>query len=446
MTSADKVPPGEGKEIPLTTFSTVTAGKGTNNAAGAGGVGTTWADYLLRSMPFLLAIVVLFNPIPRSTTITEAAYYLSLVFTGILVIFAKRKMDLGSPLTIPILAYFSWAVLGLCWTLDVTNTSHHVVAHLLKVVVFYFIWVNFVRGKVAIERLGGALVLAAIALTILLLYHHFALAGLSVLDKLVSPFPETPTNWVGFTLVAGVAMVFPFFRKGTGWLRGGGILALALLFLLTYITQSRATGMAILLTLVVMMLAFNKKKLLVVLLVGMVIFGLGPIRQKFASQGLDAGNYRLATAYASWLVMLDYPLGVGYGNEIYANHLDLKSYHRRVPEKFQCSLILTDPHSLLLSIGVRLGFVGVFLFLAVLTVFLAMCRQLIRQKRDLFGHDWGAAAMAGLLGFLVIALFEPSTSHYVDVVLFSILGIGTSAWNATFVDQDIVSPSVGDRL
>jgi len=128
-------------------------------------------------------------------------------------------------------------------------------------------------------------------------------------------------------------------------------------------------------------------------------------------------------------IMKDYPLGVGFGNEIYGKHLDLVKYNRIVRQKFGSKkVIFADPHSILFSVGVRLGYIGLLLFVFVLLKFSHLCFKIFLHGRGSFCQSWALAVFAGFVGFMVIALCEPATSHIPDTVFYTLLALGICVW------------------
>lgn len=377
----------------------------------------------------LLVVFVFFNAIPGTTTIKEGCFYLAfLIFTGVVLLF-RDKIDLKSPVTVTLFVYSLWAAASVFWTLDRENTVHHLVWHLLKGLVLCGLIVHFVKTKKEITLVGLAVVLSSLVISFLLLYKHFVISGAGFDNKLGTYFPELAVNWIAYTVVFSMVIVLGFCQKESGW----ACIFLALPFLsifclVLYLTQSRATVLAMFSAVMLMSLVTSRKIVFLLTAVILAIIFLGPVEKRFGVSDVFSG-VRTAVNYTSYEIMKDYPYGVGYGAEIYGTRLDLKKYNARVPAKFKKhNRILKDPHSLLFGVGVRLGFVGVVLFAGVVLSFLGMCMRMIRQQRDPFVRKWGGSVLAGFVGFMVVAVVEPASSHYVDNVFFIILAMGISLY------------------
>jgi len=203
--------------------------------------------------------------------------------------------------------------------------------------------------------------------------------------------------------------------------------------LVIYLTQSRAAVLSMFVAVLLMSVVTNKKIVLLLVAVAISIICYGPVGKRFEVDKLLSG-VRTSVNYTSFEIMKDYPFGVGYGAEIYGKRLNLKKYNALVPAKYKKhNKILSDPHSLLFSIGVRLGFVGVILFFGVVLSFLVICLQMIRSREDIFVRRWGMCVLASFVGFLAVAFVEPAGSHYVDNVFFTILATGTSVWRLQYL-------------
>ena len=83
------------------------------------------------SIPLFMGIYLFANPLPLSA-VSEFCFYLSLLILIILIAFKKTVFTLRSPLTLPFILFFLWAVFGLFFTLDFKNTLHDLRGHLLE--------------------------------------------------------------------------------------------------------------------------------------------------------------------------------------------------------------------------------------------------------------------------------------------------------------------------
>jgi O-antigen ligase len=157
---------------------------------------------------------------------------------------------------------------------------------------------------------------------------------------------------------------------------------------------------------------------------------MSPIKNKVTMEQL-MHNYRIKMVVTTLEVVKDYPMiGIGFGNETYGEKIDLHMYNNRAPKKYQQSdhLIIKAPHNMLLNILVRTGIVGLVLFLSILSVFAGMCWRCARNGADDFVRKWGLCIGSALLAFLVIGMFEQMFHHVAEMLLYTILAMGTIVW------------------
>ena len=131
-------------------------------------------------------------------------------------------------------------------------------------------------------------------------------------------------------------------------------------------------------------------------------------------------------------IVKDYPvIGIGFGNETYGKKVDLEMYNNRVPKKYRQNhnSIIAAPHNMFLNILVRTGFGGLALFLFILFVFVRMCWRCVSYGEDDFVKTWTLCIVSAFLAFLIIGMFEQMFHHVTEVVLYTILSMGTILWN-----------------
>jgi len=104
----------------LKTFSSITHANG--------GKSEIFFSVLNFAIPVLMGTYIFLNPIPLSA-VNEFCFYLSLAALIILISFKKTVFTLRSPLTLPFILFFLWAVFGLFFTLDFKNTLHDLRNH-----------------------------------------------------------------------------------------------------------------------------------------------------------------------------------------------------------------------------------------------------------------------------------------------------------------------------
>ncbi|MCK4823536.1 O-antigen ligase family protein, partial [bacterium] len=201
---------------------------------------------------------------------------------------------------------------------------------------------------------------------------------------------------------------------------------------LVFLVQSKGAYIALVLSLIVLLWR-NKKILVSVLAILVIVTAISPIKGRLSglttTEGIF-GNYRFKMMLTTLEIVKDYPMtGIGFGNETYGKKVDLKMYNNRVQKKYrQGGQPVGAPHNILLNILVRVGIVGLALFITILFVFVRMCWRCIRHGEDDFVKKWGLCIGSAFLAFLVIGMFEQIFHHITEVVLYTILSMGTILW------------------
>lgn len=240
---------------------------------------------------------------------------------------------------------------------------------------------------------------------------------------------EVSGNSLCVLVIFSILLSLNFFMKSSP--RGRIILILCMIpqLALTFLIQSKGGLIALLLS-VMLMLWKNRKILLAVLILLVVITAMSPIKNRF-SVNQFIQNHRIRMMFTTLEIVKDYPItGIGFGNETYGKKMDLEMYNNRVPEKYRqrSDLIILAPHNMLLNILVRLGVIGLALFLFIIAMFVGMCWQYIRYGTDDFVKNWGLCILSAFLAFFVIGMADQMFHHFTEVVFYTILSMGTILW------------------
>ena len=274
------------------------------------------------------------------------------------------------------------------------------------------------------------------------------------------------------TLLGAILSTHHLTEKGQSWWYCA-LLVFCLLALLgvTVLTKSRSNFVALGIVAVILLLKY-KKVLLAFALVFVLFVFLSPIKDRFIlsenSDISDKGSllHRISIAYISFEIIKDYPVvGTGFGIKTFQNRkaIDPKAYNARLPKKLrldewgprvvnlkthkerglenstkngrspeEIDIVLhlfKRPHNMFLNIGVRMGLVGLALFLYLLFVAGKMCWETMRHGRNPFLRGWGQCVMAAFAMFLVKGSLDPIFTHLTEVVLFTIFAMITIVWN-----------------
>ncbi len=399
------------------------------------------AKLLNQSIPILMGIFIFFNPFPHTTTIKEICFYLSVFIVLVLVFLKKTEFSFKTPLSLPFGLFAFWAFLSIFFALDKENSVHDFYSHLLKYIILYYILINFFSSKKCLVGLSWIIIISATIFSIGGLFYYYFILDNSLSIRFASDlFTEIPTNLIGVITVFAIILSLHHFLTET-YLYCKVILLICLfpLFAATFLTQARGTLIALPLAVI---LLFTKNKKALIALFGAILFvvAITPIKSRFTLDGIHVGifhNIRININYITLEIIKDYPIiGIGFGMQTYRNSIDWDAYNERIPEKYRFTksdkylhrTTINDPHNMLFSVAVRVGLVGLGLFLYIIFMFSEMCWKSISYGKDDFIKSWGRCIASAFVVFFVIGIFEPVFSHTQEVVLYTIFSMITILW------------------
>ena len=392
--------------------------------------------FLNKCVAVLIGIFIFFNPFPHTTSIKEICFYGSVIIVLILIHFKKVDFSFKSPLTLPFVLFAAWAFIGLFFALDKGNSIHDFRAHLLKYLVFYYILINSFNSRKQLVGLSWIIIVSATIFSIGEIYYFYFMLGNSFSAKLVTGLPEIPVNWVGFiTIPAAIFSLHHIITTSNLYVKIISFISLFPLCILSVLTQARSVTLALFLSVII--LCFKNKKILIACLgIILIVIAMTPLKNRFIHVDPITG-LRLDINYTTFEIIKDFPIiGIGFGMETYKNgkYINLEEYNKRVPEKYRQSSIHNDPHSMLFSIAVRTGLVGLALFLYILFMSFKMCWNCIRHGKDDFIKRWGRCVASVFVVVIVIGIFEPFFSHVPEVVFYTSFAMMTILWR---INQEV---------
>lgn len=389
------------------------------------------------SVPILMGIFIFFNPFPHTTSIKEVCFYGSVIIAIILICFKKIDFSFKSPLTLPFALFVTWAFIGLFFALDKGNSIHDFRAHLLKYLVLYYILINSFNSRKLLVGLSWIIIVSATIFSIGEIYYFYFMLGNSFSAKLVTGLPEIPVNWVGFiTVTAAIFSINHIITGNNLYVKIISFMCIFPLYILTVLTQARGAVLALFLAIII--LCFKNKKILIACLgIILIVIAMTPLKNRFIHVN-PITSLRLDINYMTFEIIKDFPIiGIGFGMETYKNgkHINLEEYNKKVPEKYRQSSIHNDPHSMLPSIAVRTGVVGLALFVYILFMSFKMCWNCIRHGKDDFIKRWGRCVASVFVVVIVIGNFEPFFSHVPEVVFYTTFAMMTILWGLDKADS-----------
>ena len=380
----------------------------------------------------LIGIFIFFNPFPHTTAIKEIAFYVSVAIVLVLVVFKKTEFTLRTPLALPLGLFVLWAFLSIFWALDVNNTIHDFYSHLIKYIIIYYILINFFCSKKHLFILSWIIVTSATIFSLWAIYYFYFELGNSFSARLgLIGFTETHNHIIGMIAVFSTILDINLMRSEI-ILRYRLILLLCLFPLLAVIILIQTLVTIIAMAAAIVALASNKKSRFFLLLMTILFIVLLMLNKNriFTNEKLQSLHHRIEIGYYTIEIIKDYPVkGIGFGMESYWKAIDFNKYYQRIPDKYRIFKSLAmDPHDMVLDIAVRLGLIGVVLFLYIIFIAFRMCYKVIKNSREDFFIRWRNCILSIFIAFIVIGLFQPVFSHMQEVMVCTVISMTTILW------------------
>lgn len=391
-------------------------------------------NLLHHSVPVLLGIFVFLNPFPHVTTITEVIYYLAFFAVVVIAVRREKLFLLWTPLSVPILLFVMWSFITVIFALDKAESLHDFYAHLLKYIVLYYMLINFFNSKEKFLYLPWLILVSVTIFSAVSLGYFYVWQGHDIFVRFGTGFTDSSINVMGYATVFAVLIAGQFLRaRFSLWVN----FLLAIAFLVnggaSVLTQSRGSIIALVISCIILVARYKKSLVAILLLISFFV-ALAPVKSIFDLKNISNGT-RVALASYSIEVLKDYPfLGTGFAEETAFKSggiFDREKYISRIhPDmrKYLNDYNSMLPHNMFFNFGVRVGVPGVLLIFIVFIFFVKMCLILIRTGADEFIRGWGRCCLAAFAMFFVKGLVEPITTHFVEVIYFTIFSMGTILW------------------
>ena len=391
-------------------------------------------EVLNQSVPVLIGIFIFFNPFPHTTAIKEICFYLAVLIVLILVVFRRSTFIFKTPLTLPLIFFLLWATLSIFWSLNMENSIHDVRAHLLNHIILYFLLINSFSSRKGLATLAWIVVISAAIFSVAGMFYFYIILDNPIGSRFghlstrgpTNVFPELGVNFIGtITVFSMLICLHYFFQERHLYRRTAIVACLIPLFIATFLTQSNGTFTALMLAITIKLSLKAKKIVPFILLAVAGIVVMTPLKDYIKISSLES---RSKINYVTYEVIKDYPIaGIGFGMQTFIENIDKKSYINSIPKKKRPTEIYT-PHNWLLSIAVRLGIIGLILFLYIIVVFGKMCWETIRNPKDDDIKDWGYCTVIAFVAYFTIGIVEPvflfkasATIFYVILAMITIL-------------------------
>ena len=384
-----------------------------------------------RILTFLLAVFIFLNTIPHTTSIKEFCFYPSLCVFVILIVRRNISLVWRSPLVMPLALLTIWSFLSIFFALNPLESLSDFFSHWLKYIGLYLLLTHLFADFKGLSLLAwlaaasGALYsIAAMVIWYFIMDHP--------LDSRMGDFKSMGLTIAGFlmlqTLFFALHLVGQERSKVKKWALGTMVL---IVLTGAALSQSRGTLLALGLSLTVFYIHRIWRILIIWGTILSLTLVLPALKAKLYHGGLQL-EIRSGLFYYSLEIIKDYPIiGTGFAIDTFRDpqQIDPDKYLARIPEQYRHPVHpYWWPHNMFLSVGVRLGLVGVVLMAYLWIMALQWAWRLARQGTDFKIREWGRCIGALLVMFFTKAMFDPFETHMVETMLFTFLSMLTVAW------------------
>ena len=381
------------------------------------------------SIKILILLSFFLNAFPHVNTIRDIAFYLA--SCGFLIFSFKKKIKIRyiSPILIPMILLLVWAIVTTVTAYEVGDSLDSLFSHLIRYVILLLITVNILDSPPKMEWLLGTFILSTLIFCFgaVIYFYFFQSKPLSVRLG----FPSVAHNIICFGTNLAAIFAFYFLRSADRKAIKVFMLGSILIFIATTVlTQSRGGILA--LTGSFVFIFFLEKKynqiLIFLLAVGVLIMFL-PVKKRFSTNQLVV-HHRLGAIHYYLEVFKDHPItGIGLAIDIFKNEkiYESQNYFERIPEKFR-DFHTVLPHSMFLSILVRMGAVGLAIYFYILAIYFYIGMRIYIYEDKNNYKKFSVVLMGGMVMFLIGGMFEPVFIHYLDTIFFSLLAMNVVLW------------------
>jgi O-antigen ligase len=388
---------------------------------------------LSQGAALLLGLFVFFNPIPHTTAIKEFLFYTSVGVALYLVATRIIRPCLHTPFSWFFLLVVLWSLFGLVSAIDKPNSLHDIYEHLIKLILLFFLLVTFFPTRRHLELLQGMVILSVTLFCVGGLIYYYFILGHDLTERfghsLRYSFFEMSANYMGYSTVFAASLALSSaLREHRRSLCAFYGICFLILSVATLLTQTRGAILALWVVFIVPLLAERRWALLLFLF----LFCLGTLFMTGKSDRFDARqflqNERLGTSLMYLELVKDHPVtGIGFGMEILQKKNFLEPYYKRVPEGSRDPGYRVSPHNLYLDVTVRLGLVGLALYLTIIVTAFFLSWQSLRGAADGWLRGEALCLLASFSAYLIQAFFadasfgSPAIVFYLHLAMITIL-------------------------
>ncbi|MCF8066984.1 MAG: O-antigen ligase family protein [Desulfobacterales bacterium] len=396
-------------------------------------------ELISKSIPVLLGIFIFLNPFPHNTGTREIVYTLTVFFVILLLCTKKYKFSFSSPLAIPFLLLTGWVIITHIFALDPKDSIRDSYSHLIKYIVIYFILINCIATEKHFLIFINIIIVSVTLFAVAALIYFYFIEGHLLTERFGISFKNSATNIIGFSTISAFLFSLSFFFSA-GHIRKKLLYfsTMVPLFAASFLTQSRADIVALVVSISVILAIKSKKIMALILMLLIAISILSPLSDRF----LEKKRYKVRSGlllYSLEIIKANPLWGTGFSIDTFQNHklIKAKQYLEKIPEEYRRhGKAFNFPHSIFLSIAIRSGLPALLLYLLILITAAVLCLRLQKYGRNSFIRQWSNTLLAALMMFIIKGAVEPAFTHLVDTIFYTILAMITILWRLNTIGSD----------
>ena len=383
---------------------------------------------LEKSILFLMSVFIFCLPFPFKTALSEICFYGSVGLFIVLIAIKKTRPSFDTPLTFPLALLVFWAVYGIFFALNKENTLGDIVGHLLKQLSVFYLLITFFCTIKRFHYLTWIILISSALFSIGSTVYYYVIMENAITARLSLPQIDVGTNYFGYIGICTITISLIYAARTSLLYRKMMLLIpLSLAAITCLLTATRGTILGI--TVPLILLSPKYKTLSLIYLV-IIVFGVlfTPAKDILTPNQLSAkieNDTRTIIWSAYGKAIEEFPLtGIGFGMQTYDENL-FRKYDLQLPTASRLTVNFHGPHNIFVDIAVRLGLVGLLIFLYLIFGFMKMGWRLITRGRDDFIRSWALGVMVIFVSYLIQGLFSDLFLSAQAIWFFIVLALMT---------------------
>jgi O-antigen ligase len=219
--------------------------------------------YIGKGIEFSLILLIFILPFSHTASIRAFCIILATVLWIGKMIIERQLLFKRTPLDLPILAFILWGIISLTTATDLKYSLEEIKGEMLTYFLLFYLTVNNIKEEKQVKRLIKSLSLGLLVMASYGIYQFIILDGNIISSSVrISSF-TSDYNYLATYLIIAIPIVFlqSFFARG--WAKGLAYLSTFLAIFAIYLTNSRASWLALFIQIILYGLLTKDKKVLI---------------------------------------------------------------------------------------------------------------------------------------------------------------------------------------